>query len=401
MLRYLLSASLALALVSTAGAADPTTTAPGRPRQTANAFNPAISLILDGKLTNFSRDPATFRTPGFALDAEAAELTEGLSLGESELAISANVDDKFYGSLTAAITPENETELEEAFVETLALGSGFTAKGGRFLSHIGYLNPVHAHAWDFVDQPLPYRTMLGNQYGDDGAQLRWVAPTDLFLEIGAEIFRGDSFPAGGAAKSGKGVKAGFARVGGDIGASSAWRAGVSRLDAKALARATGDATTPDLFTGNAKLAIVDFILKWAPGGNPRVTNFKFQTEYFKRDETGTFDAASSGTPLDYAGKQKGWYAQGIYQFMPRWRAGLRYATAKADAVDAALAGTVLDNEGHTPKATTAMVDFSNSEFSRLRVQFTRDESRPGADGKDNQWYLQYIMSLGPHGAHAF
>jgi hypothetical protein len=87
--------------------------------------------------------------------------------------------------------------------------------------------------------------------------------------------------------------------------------------------------------------------------------------------------------------------------MPRWRAGLRYATAKADAVDAALAGTVLDNEGHTPKATTAMVDFSNSEFSRLRVQFTRDESRPGADGKDNQWYLQYIMSLGPHGAHAF
>jgi hypothetical protein len=368
-------------------------------RQVSNNFNPAISLILDGKLSGFSRDPDSYALPGFALGEETGPGDEGLRLGESELVMSANIDDKFYGQFTAALTPENETEIEEAFIETLALGGGATLKAGRFFSHIGYLNPVHAHAWDFVDQPLVYRAMLGNQYGDDGVQARWVAPTDVFLEIGAELFRGDGFPAGGAANTGKGTHTVFVHVGGDAGVSHAWRIGLSRLDADSQDRASGDETTPDLFTGTGKLTGVDFIWKWAPNGNPRQTNFKFQTEYFTRDEDGTFDPASSGTPLTYSAKQKGWYAQAVYQFMPRWRAGLRTDRLKADAVGAALAGTVLDDRGHDPRRTSAMVDFSNSEFSRLRFQVNKDESR--LDRKDTQWYLQYIMSLGAHGAHSF
>ncbi|MBI3574314.1 MAG: hypothetical protein HY083_01435 [Gammaproteobacteria bacterium] len=368
-------------------------------RQVSNNFNPAISLILDGKLSAFSKDPGTYALPGFALGGETSPGDEGLRLGESELVMSANIDDKFYGQFTAALTPENQTEIEEAFFETFALGGGFTVRGGRFLSAIGYLNPVHAHAWDFADQPLVYRAMLGNQYKDDGVQARWVAPTDVFLELGAEIFRGDNFPAGGAANSGKGAHTLFIHVGGDVGASHAWRLGLSRLDADARNRATGDATAPDLFTGSITLNGVDFIWKWAPHGNPKQTNFKFQTEYFTRDEDGTFDPASSGTPLTYNGKQKGWYAQAVYQFMPRWRVGLRYDQLKANAVDAALAGTVLDKQRHDPKRTSVMADFSNSEFSRLRFQVNKDESR--VSQKDTQWYLQYIMSLGAHGAHAF
>ncbi|MEK9134188.1 MAG: hypothetical protein AAB333_04950 [Pseudomonadota bacterium] len=365
----------------------------------SSAFNPAISLILNGKLSGFSRRSGTYVLPGFTLGEETGPGDEGLRLGESELVMSANIDDKFYGQFIAALTPENETEIEEAFFETFALGGGFTLRGGRFLSAIGYLNPVHAHAWDFADQPLVYRAMLGNQYKDDGVQARWVAPTDVFLELGAEIFRGDNFPAGGAANSGKGTHAVFMHLGGDVGASHAWRLGLSRFDADARNRVTGDATTPDLFTGSSTLNGVDFIWKWAPNGNPKQTNFKFQTEYFTRDEDGTFDPASSGTPLTYNGKQKGWYAQAVYQFMPRWRVGLRYDQLKANAVAAALAGTVLDKQGHDPKRASVMVDFSNSEFSRLRFQVNNDESR--VNQKDTQWYLQYIMSLGAHGAHAF
>jgi len=368
-------------------------------RQVSNNFNPAISLILDGKLSAFSQDPATYALPGFAIGGETGPGDEGLRLGESELVMSANIDDKFYGQFTAALTPENETEIEEAFFETFALGKGFTVRGGRFLSAIGYLNPVHAHAWDFTDQPLVYRAMLGNQYKDDGVRARWVAPTDVFLELGAEIFRGDNFPAGGAANSGKGTHTVFIHIGGDVGASHAWRLGLSQLDADARNRATGDATTPDLFTGSSTLNGVDFIWKWAPNGNPKQTNLKFQTEYFTRDEDGTLDPASSGTPLSYNGKQKGWYTQAVYQFMPRWRVGLRYDQLKANAVAAALAGTVLDKQGHDPKRLSVMADFSNSEFSRLRFQVNKDESR--VNQKDTQWYLQYIMSLGAHGAHAF
>jgi hypothetical protein len=368
-------------------------------RSISNAFNPAISLILIGKLSAFSRDPATYALSGFALSKETGPGDEGLRLGESELVMSANIDDKFYGQFTAALTPENETEIEEAFVETLALGNGFMARAGRFFSGIGYLNGVHAHAWDFADQPLVYRALLGNQYGDDGVQLRWVAPIDVFLEFGAEIFRGDSFPAGGEANNGKGTHTVFVHVGGDAGTEHAWRVGLSRLNVDARNRAAGAAATSDLFTGSSTLNGVDFIWKWAPNGNPKQTNFKFQTEYFTRDEDGTFDPASSGTPLIYNGKQKGWYAQAVHQFMPRWRVGLRADRLKADTVDAALAGTALDNAGYQPKRTTVMADFSNSEFSRLRFQVNKDESR--LNQKDSQWYLQYIMSLGAHGAHAF
>jgi hypothetical protein len=368
-------------------------------RRISNNFNPAISLILDGKLSGFSRDPGSYALPGFALGEETGPGDEGLRLGESELVMSANIDDKFHGGFTAALTPENEVEVEEAFIETLALGGGATIKAGRFLSHIGYLNPVHAHAWDFADQPLVYRALLGNQYGDDGVQARWVAPTDVFLELCAELFRGDSFPAGGAAGNGKGTHSVFVRLGGDAGTSHAWRIGISRLDADAEDRAAGDETAPDLFTGSSTITGVDFVWKWAPDGNPKRTNFKFQTEYFTRDENGTFDPASSGTPLAHDGKQNGWYAQAVYQFMPRWRAGLRADRLKADAVDAALAGTALDNAGHHPKRASAMIDFSNSEFSRLRFQINKDESR--LDQKDTQWYLQYVMSLGAHGAHSF
>ena len=374
-------------------AADPARTV------TSNNFNPAISLILDGRFTRFKEDPATYVLPGFALAEETGPGDKGFRLGESELVISANVDDKFYGSLTAAVTPENEVEVEEAFFETLSLGYGATIKAGRFFSHIGYLNNVHAHAWDFVDQALVYRALFGNQFGDDGLQLRWVAPTDLFLEIGVEAFRGDSFPAGGAAKSGKGVKAAFVHIGGDVGPSHAWRAGVSHLSAEAVDRATGDETTPDLVTGKSKLNGIDFIWKWAPDGNSKERNAKFQAEYWTRDEDGTFDPASAGTPLAFAGKQSGWYAQAIYQFIPRWRAGLRFDKLRADSVDATLAGTVLDNQGHEPKRVSLMVDHANSEFSRFRLQVNRDDSRPNVT--DTQWYLQYVMSLGAHGAHAF
>lgn len=356
----------------------------------ANAFNPAVSAILTGTYGQFSRDPANYAIPGFALGEETGPGERGFSLGESELSISANVDDKFYGSLTAALAPEGGVGIEEAYVQTTALPQGFSLKAGRFFSGIGYLNAQHAHIWDFVDAPLAYRAMLGNQYGDDGVQLRWLAPTDLFMEFGAELMRGDHFPAGGAADNGRGSVTAFAHVGGDIGDSHSWRFGLSQLRADASERESGD--TPDIFEGTSHVNIADFVWKWAPHGNAKTTNVKFQTEYMQRSEDGQFNG------LDYNADQNGWYSQVIYQFMPRWRMGVRYDLLDADDPGPAFAGTVLDTLGYTPQRTSLMLDFSNSEFSRLRLQYNRDESQPV---RDDQVFLQYIMSIGAHGAHQY
>ena len=92
--------------------------------------------------------------------------------------------------------------------------------------------------------------------------------------------------------------------------------------------------------------------------------------------------------------------------MPQWRVGLRYdklhsGTPGLSAVDEGIlaAGDFSRLLAYNPSRSTAMVDYSPSEFSRFRVQFARDQSRPGVT--DNQFFLQYIMSLGVHGAHAF
>ena len=46
-----------------------------------------------------------------------------------------------------------------------------------------------------------------------------------------------------------------------------------------------------------------------------------------------------------------------------------------------------------------MLDYNPSEFTRIRLQFARSQVQP--DVSDNQVFLQYILSLGAHGAHKY
>jgi hypothetical protein len=386
--------------------------APAQPART-NAFNPDVSVILQGTFAHGSQDPDKYQITGFAPSGgEVAPAPRGFSLSESELILGANIDAYLRGQLVAALTADNEVEVEEAFFQTLGLGKGFTVKGGRFLSGIGYQNEIHQHAWDFQDAPLPYKAFLGGRFNDDGVQVRWVAPTDLFVELGAEAGRGRAFPGSDRNKNGAGAGALFGHIGGDIGAGTAWRAGLSYLQASPDARAFEDldslgAPVTQSFSGKSKLWIADFVVKWAPNGDARSTSFKLQGEYFRRNENGqlSFNDALAG---DYSSRQSGWYLQGVYQFMPRWRVGYRYdrldhGTVENGIVASGAGPTAADfpllMTDYNPTRNTAMLDFNPSEFSRFRLQVAVDKSRAGVT--DNQVLLQYIVSLGAHGAHKF
>jgi len=370
-----------------------------------NAFNPAVSLILNGHFASYSQDPAAYRLPGFLLDSEAGLPAEGLSVDETELAVSANVDDKYYGFMSLSIQQsdsDTSVDLEEAYFETLALGKGLKVKAGKFLSEIGYLNPIHAHAWDFFDAPLAYTAMLNGALSDTGVQVSWVVPTDLYIQIGGEWLRGDSFPAANGADShGTGAATFFLHVGGDVGTTSSWRAGVSYLAADANNRVSPFANGSVAFTGTSDVAIADFVWKWAKNGNPRERYYIVQAEYLHRKEDGDVAVSTIPTPAVvngvYSGTQSGFYVQGVYQFYPRWRAGLRYDRLDAsNTVSPAVPEPLVTD--HRPSRITLMSDFSNSEFSRMRLQISRDESRPEPD---DQIVFQYLMSLGAHGAHRF
>ena len=372
-----------------------------------NAFNPDISVILQGTAAHLSQDPNDYQITGFApTGAEVGPPPRSFSLGESELVITSNIDPYFRGQLVAALTPDNALEVEEAFFQTLALGSGFTLKGGRFLSSIGYQNQIHQHAWDFQDAPLPYKAFLGGRLDDDAVQLKWIAPSDLLVELGAEAGRGRAFPGSDPNRNGAGLWTLFGHVGGDVGDSTAWRAGLSYLRASPAGRAFDDfdaAGNPvtQAFTGRSAMWIADFVAKWAPNGNASVTNLKLQAEYFQRTEDGTL--SYNGAPGDYSSRQSGWYAQTVYQFMPRWRAGYRYDRLSHGTVSSGAGLTAAESPllftDYNPSRNTLMVDWSLSEFSRFRLQLAADKSRAGVT--DNQVLLQYILSLGAHGAHTF
>jgi len=195
----------------------PSPVAPPAKSSNATAFNPAISMILTGNYASLSQDPATYRVAGFIPPPSGeGPGRRSFNLDESELTVASNVDPYFFGNVTAAIQGDNSIDIEEAYFKTIALNNGFTIKGGRFFSATGYLNEIHSHNWDFVDQPLVYQVFLGGQLAQDGAQIRWVAPTDYFIELGAEAGSGRSFPGSQRDLNSLASDALFAHLGGDV-----------------------------------------------------------------------------------------------------------------------------------------------------------------------------------------
>ncbi len=425
-----------------APAAEQKTAPASRPsmRTGDNSFNPAIGIVLNGMFSEYSEDGSGL--PGFQLGHESERPDEGLALGHSEIAMSGNIDDKFRGALTLGLGVHagepTEVELEEAYIQTLpgsGMPDGFRLKAGRALWTFGYLNELHAHGDDFSDRPLPYRAFLDGAYNDDGAEVSIVLPGDLYKEVGGGIFRGGDTPFGGS-ETGRDARSVYARLGGDLTANSALRVGAYMLDGESRDRTGGDAHAHEeeehaheegeegeeeeehahaeyfsngSFTGDTRLFGVDFRYTYAPTGNARDRELILQGEYFRRSEKGLYtleeqhceEEDEQGNPHEHEichteseterlnGDASGWYAQAVYKFMPRWRAGLRYARLSPPD-DAEL--------DHNLSTVSAMLDWTNSEFGRVRFQYNR---KSFGDERDDQFILQYVMSLGAHGAHSF
>jgi len=371
------------------------------------AFNPAVSLVLAGAYSRFSQDPKGYALNGFIPgDGDAGPPRRAFGLGESELGIAANIDHILRGQFTLALPANGGAQVEEAFIQTLGLDGGVSLRAGRFYRSIGYLNGQHSHVWDFADRPLAYTAFLGGQWKNDGIQAKWVAPTDLLLEVGGELGAGGEFPSTDRNRNGSVVGALFAHAGGDAGEGGSWRAGLSLLGASPRDRRYDDVDSlgndvVNSFSGKSRTWIADAVWKQ---DFPYGRKLTVQGEYFRRRENGALTFERSGAALSggYAATQSGFYAQAVYQFLPRWRAGYRHDWLDSgrprigeplNAADLPLLAP------YRPKRDTLMVDYSASEFSRLRLQLARDESRRAAP--DKQIWLQYIVSLGAHGAHRY
>ncbi len=339
-------------------------------------------------------------------------LDEGFNLRHLELQFSADVDPYFKGSAIAAIDLES-AELETAEIETTCLPWGLKLRGGKFYSDFGYINAQHSHQWDFTDQPLIYKLCLGDHgLSDKGLQLSWLAPTPFYLLAGVEAFQGDNenmFAYHGEeplpTHDGPRVGVGWLKVGPNLPGNHALQFGAFAATGKHQEEHDGDedGEHDHWLDGDSTFWGGDVVYKYNaphPHGQGDVI---VQAEYFSRKkdlELVGHDLAPQLVGNSRVDEQDGYYAQAVYGFLPRWRAGVRWEQVGLTK-ESGLPDGSNESFGSSDRAGV-MLDFTPSEFSRIRLQANQG-SYEAVDGKKDvtEVYVQWMVSLGAHGAHKF
>jgi hypothetical protein len=400
---------------------------------------PNLSFILDFSYVRRDIDGEAYETleiPGFreghAHDDghghSEANSANGFNLNYGELVLSAAVD-PYLDLFTAFHLSESDFEIEEAYVETRSLPYGFRLKLGKFFSGFGRLNSQHAHYWDFVDKPLVHRVFFGEEgLNEKGVQLNWLAPTSFYLDLGIESLQGTNETSFGteefhliAAESEAEIQLAkvplpnlwtlFAKTSLDIGnvvilAGTSYAFGKTRLDGFAAEE------EPHGFAGDARILGLDFTAKYIFGSYTYLT---LQMEYISRNLEGVrYDVSEeeeeSGEEHDHEAyevsarplqkKQAGFYLQSVYRFHKRWRLGVRWDRLSKNRVTL---DNILLELPEDLNRYSLMMDFSPTEFSRIRLQYdiNRYTFREGKRNHYHRWVMQFNLAIGAHGAHPF
>jgi hypothetical protein len=415
-----------------------------------SAFNPQISVFLDGNyyqdgvdgegsvLVGAAYQPSRLlphtHAGAAALESEAhahGAAENGFNFREAELAFSATVDPYFDASLFISIDGDGGVELEEGWLQTRGLPYGLRIKAGKFLSDFGYINRQHPHQWDFVDQNLPYLNLLGpHGLQDTGVQLTWLPKLPFYTLVGAELAQGNQEILGatldsveqqelGLGDTGGGPRlwTAFAKVAPDLGDRHGLQLGISyahnRQHQEVQPYLHGEeghdhlAEDPELpeevgLAGDAGLWGIDLVYKYAGGRAQGQGDFKFQTEYLRSIKD--MEIRSSPNPEDLGLSPTfttdGLYAQALYGFAPRWTAGLRYDVL--GLTNEVSGGGEQASFGASNRWTLDLT-WKLSEFSLLRAQYAKNDIlvEPGERAHFDAFYLQFLVSMGSHGAHGF
>ena len=377
------------------------------------SLNPEISVIIDGFYYNESSDRGMgaikedMRGFGHAHedDEHGHEKENGFNLREVELNLVGEVDGYFRADATLAFS-EDEVEVEVAEIETTSLPWGFTLKAGKFFSDFGIVNKQHPHQWSFTDQPLIYELTLGDHgINDVGLQAAWQLDAPFFLRMGAEALQGDNeamfaYEGDGALPehSGPRLGIGWLKIGPDLGHANTLHFGGSLGSGIHQEAHEEVADNFNYYDGYSTFVGLDAFYHHSAHGDRGQGDITVQGEYFWRNKD--LDLVASDNPAAPIGEnldanQDGYYLQALYGFFPRWRGGLRWDQVGLTN-DEQEPGAPSEQFGDSWRAT-AMVDFSPSKYSLLRLQASNGDYDTYA-GSENVWevYAQIVITIGNH-----
>lgn len=401
-------------------------------------FVPDISLILDTSVggRNLSNEDFAGLSQPLSLrgSGEAHHLMNagnGFNLNYAELTMASAIDPFFDLFAVFHLSP-SEIEIEEAYFSTRGLPANLQFKAGKFLSHFGRLNSQHAHFWSFSDAPAIYSAFFGNEHLNElGARLSWLAPVDFYLDLGLELLQGTNEGSFGTAgfsvgdrnltaiqlpnlavatlKSSVDLREDLVLLGGLSFAAGGTRISPESAhaheeeheeDEEAHEEEHADADEHaagalEYYAGGSQILGADLSLRWFPDSYTELT---WQSEFLFRYSSGEQFAATGPSPLTLY--QSGLYSQLIWRFAQQWRTGVRLDLGTFNR--RVSAGSASDGPSLMPRYT-AMLEFTPSEFSRFRLQYSLDQSQLLAEQQQaiHSLFLQVNLAMGAHGAHLF
>ena len=346
-----------------------------------NAYLPDIAFILNSSIVGRdvkNSEYADQAVAGFvgAGDAELPfNVNRGFNFNYAEVALHSVVDPYFDAFAIFHLSPD-EFEIEEAYVTTTSLPAGIRVKAGKFRSAFGRLNEKHQHSWNFDEQPLIYKALLGpDMISDPGLQLQWVAPTDTYIMAGVDAMQGTNDRSFG--NEDPNLIVGYLKSSVDIGEDLSILAGVSLAHGK-----TVDATDSDIYG-------VDLTMREQLGSYSALT---WQSEYLQRDKEVSANTTDS---------QGGLYTQLVYQYNNNYSAGVRYDLITKNDVDLTTSYSGVDTDNLDK--ITAMLEYKPFPMSRLRLNYSYDRSKIIAGNRQdiNTVMLTLNIAAGAHGAHSY
>ena len=348
-------AALEGTVTAAAGTPPPAAPAPAPAAQTANYFNPAISVI-----GNFL---------GVAGSNDVAPLPVA-DLREVELGFQAVVDPYARADVFVSLGEEGAA-VEEGYVTFTALPAQLLAKVGRLRAGFGKINTLHLHALPWPDEPLPIVNLLGGEEGwkGDGVSLARLLPIgDTFSELTLQAFRGDA----------EGLFAAPSRE--DLAYNAHYKLFRDLTDASNLELGASWAEGPNGTTDSARtrLAGLDLTYRWKPLRTATYRGLIVRGEWLRSDREQPEGHATGS----------GWFVSADAQLARRWWLGGRLESS-ARATDDRLR----DDGG------ALALTFDPSEFLQLRSEFR--QRRYAEDVTANELLLQLQFIIGAHGAHPF
>ncbi|MCX8072952.1 MAG: hypothetical protein N3C12_10930 [Candidatus Binatia bacterium] len=422
-------------------------TAPSSPLPGAGATS-VWSTTIGGtplRLLDLSLDAMVAAGASTATDAELEgglqagghdPIRRGFTLQQAELSLIGAVDPYFVGEAHVLFSSHG-AELEEAFLTTTSLPWGLQVEAGHMLTEYGLLNPLHPHAWDWIDQPVILSRLLGPEgLRSPGVRVGWLSPLPWFSEVhlGAQnANEGEttasfltSEPVGGRPATRLSTRS-LADLLYLVRWQNFWNvtpSGGLLLGANILhgPNSTGSDGTTWIYGA-------DFKYRWRAENNFRGWPFfLLQGEVHKRDftaayylpasEAGAHTVALHGfvprhsdgsadipTPLPEVPlpgailRDVGFYAQGLYGFRYGWAAGLRleFASGKGQS----LAGRALDPLRSDRWRLSPLLVWLPTEYSRLRLQYNYDRAQFLPDRDAHTVWLSAEILYGRHPTHKY